>query len=103
MVGRVRRGVAAALLGLLLAGCATFPDDGPREWRERVEGAGELGGPPTIPDPAVPEPPAPDAEGQVGELPPSLCVDPDPQVVATCLEPVGEVAVLPDILFALCV
>ena len=28
-----------------------LPGRGPRDWREKVEGPGELGGPPTIPDP----------------------------------------------------
>jgi glucose/arabinose dehydrogenase len=94
----VRRAAAAVLLGLLLAGCATFPDQGPREWREQVEGVGELGGPPVVPEPSDP-PSAPPGggAGQPGSpQPPSGCVDPDPQVVATCLEPVGAIAVLPD-------
>lgn len=96
----MRRGIAAATLGLLLAGCATFPDHGPREWREKTEGRGELGGPPAIPDTTPPAPSAP--PGPPGGAPqgdpdrPSGCVDPDPQVVATCLEPVGAIAVLPD-------
>ncbi|WP_308283339.1 PQQ-dependent sugar dehydrogenase [Pseudonocardia nigra] len=98
MVGRVRRAVAAALLGLMLAGCAEFPDAGPREWQEKLEGVGELGGPPVVPESSPPQPPPPG--GGAGESgapqPPSGCEDPDPQVVATCLEPVGAIAVLPD-------
>ena len=99
---RVRRGLTAALLALLLAvvtGCATFPDAGPRDWQEKLEGQGELGGPPVVPQPdtASPTPPGDGDAGQEGAPPPaSGCVDPDPQVVATCLEPVGAVAVLPD-------
>ncbi len=92
----MQRGLVAALLALTLAGCATFPDAGPREWREKVEGVGELGGPPTVPRPDLP---APGSEGQGKSGEPKLasgCVDPDPQVVATCLEPVGAIAVLPD-------
>jgi glucose/arabinose dehydrogenase len=100
----VRRGLAAALLGLLLAGCATFPDTGPREWREKPEGQGELGGPPVIPTPDDSDPNAPGGRGGSGggggrggpPQPASGCVDPDPQVVATCLEPLGAIAVLPD-------
>jgi glucose/arabinose dehydrogenase len=93
----VRRAVAAALLGLMLAGCATFPDNGPREWREKLENSGELGGPPVIPDPSSsPATPEPDGGQQGGGAPPSGCVDPDPQVVATCLNPVSAIAVLPD-------
>ena len=87
--------VLIAVLGLL-AGCATFPDDGPRDWQDKIEGQGELGGPPSVAPP-------PEQEGQSGEgqspqgggQAPTGCVDADPQVVATCLEPVGAVAVLP--------
>ncbi len=93
----MRRAAAAALLGLLLAGCATFPDNGPREWKEKLENAGELGGPPVIPQPTPPStPPPPDGGPQAGDAPPPPCVDPDPQVVATCLDPVSAIAVLPD-------
>jgi glucose/arabinose dehydrogenase len=96
VVRRGWRAVAAALLALLLAGCATFPDNGPREWREKLENSGELGGPPVIPEPSTPTPP-PEQGGEQGEgAPPTGCVDPDPQVVATCLEPVSAIAVLPD-------
>ena len=100
----MRRAAAAALLGLLLGGCATFPEQGPREWREQLEGPGELGGPPVVPEspPPAPPPQAPGQEGQAGpEQPPSGCEDPDPQVIATCLEPVGAIAVLPDAVSAL--
>lgn len=85
-------------LGLLLAGCATFPDQGARDWRAKPEGQGELGGPPVIPESGLPTAPqAPGGSAQSGTPPtPSGCVDPDPQVVATCLEPVGAIAVLPD-------
>lgn len=97
--GAVRRLVGTVLLTVLLAGCATFPDDGPREWREKVENVGELGGPPSVPDPEAPQPPVPPGGGSPpggGQVAPSGCTDPDPQVVATCLAPVGAVAVLPD-------
>ena len=94
---RVRRLGAAALLALLLTGCATFPDNGPREWRDKLENSGELGGPPVIPEPSTPPtPPGPEGGEQGEGVPPSGCVDPDPQVVATCLEPVSAIAVLPD-------
>jgi glucose/arabinose dehydrogenase len=98
VIGRVRRAVAGAALVLALAGCATFPDDGPRDWREKVESAGELGGPPVVPDQDAPSPPPEaDADADQGAPPePTGCVDPDPQVVATCLAPVTAVAVLPD-------
>jgi glucose/arabinose dehydrogenase len=100
----VRRAAAAALLALALGGCATFPEQGPREWREQLEGAGELGGPPVVPEPTPPPqtPQAPGEEGQSGSQQPATgCEDPDPQVVATCLEPVGAIAVLPNATSAL--
>jgi glucose/arabinose dehydrogenase len=100
----VRRAAAAALLALALGGCATFPEQGPREWREQLEGAGELGGPPEVPE-STPPPQAPQAPGQEEQggpqRPPTGCEDPDPQVVATCLEPVGAIAVLPNATSAL--
>ncbi|WP_312858134.1 PQQ-dependent sugar dehydrogenase [Pseudonocardia pini] len=89
--------VLIAVLGLL-AGCASFPDEGPRDWQEKIEGQGELGGPPSV----APPPDGDSNEGDSGEAPgqggpqvPAGCEDPDPQVVATCLDPVGAVAVLP--------
>ncbi len=100
----MRRALAAAALGVLLAGCAEFPDSGPREWRDKVEGTGELGGPPLVPTPSPPSPQQPPQSGpgpSGAPQPPSGCVDPDPQVVATCLNPVGAIAVLPDGLTAL--
>ena len=98
MIGRVRGALLAAVLSVALAGCATFPDNGPRDWQEKTESAGELGGPPVVPEP---EPPSPPPEAAPGENPaeappPTGCTDPDPQVVATCLAPVAAIAVLPD-------
>jgi glucose/arabinose dehydrogenase len=104
VAGRMRRALVAAVLGVLLAGCAEFPDSGPREWRDKVEGNGELGGPPLVPTPSPPspQPPPPGTPpSSGGPLAPSPCVDPDPQVVATCLNPVGAIAVLPDSVTAL--
>ncbi|MET0188073.1 MAG: PQQ-dependent sugar dehydrogenase [Pseudonocardia sediminis] len=86
------------VVAMLASGCATFPDDGARDWRERAEGQGELGGPPALasPEPPPPEGSQPDQQPQGGSpSAPQPCVDPDPQVVATCLGPVGAVAVLP--------
>ncbi|SFN88599.1 Glucose/arabinose dehydrogenase, beta-propeller fold [Pseudonocardia ammonioxydans] len=91
--------VAALLASLVLvSGCATFPDQGAREWRPKAEGEGELGGPPALapteePPPSTPAPPQQQPGGQ--PPPPGPCEDPDPQVVAACLGPVGAVAVLP--------
>jgi len=89
--------LVSALLGVLLAGCATFPDDSSRQWREKLEGSGELGGPPSVPEEGQPEQPPGGQPGEQGPpQQPAGCVDPDPQVVVTCLEPVGAIAVLPD-------
>ncbi|MEQ3548911.1 PQQ-dependent sugar dehydrogenase [Pseudonocardia nematodicida] len=83
---------------LLVSGCATFPDAGAREWRPQPEGEGELGGPPAIApsEEPTPSPPPPGPPGQSApQRPAGPCEDPDPQVVAACLGPVGAVAVLP--------
>ena len=98
MIGRARRAVAVAVLALALTGCATFPDDSRRDWREKVESAGELGGPPVVPEQERPSPPPEAAPGgDPSTAPgPTGCNDPDPQVVATCLAPVAAIAVLPD-------
>ncbi|HEY0814509.1 MAG TPA: PQQ-dependent sugar dehydrogenase, partial [Pseudonocardia sp.] len=95
--------VAVALLAvLLLAGVASFPDSGPHDWHDKIEGAGELGGPPAVANPPTGEPTPPGQADPSGAPPaPSGCTDPDPQVVATCLAPVGAIAVLPDGLSAL--
>ncbi|WP_296376377.1 MULTISPECIES: PQQ-dependent sugar dehydrogenase [unclassified Pseudonocardia] len=96
---RLRHGMTIAALGLLLAGCATFPDDGPRAWQPKIEGVGELGGPPAIAQPSAPNSPPSGGNGAPSSgtpAPASGCTDADPQVVATCLNPVGAIAVLPD-------
>ncbi|MEU7818164.1 PQQ-dependent sugar dehydrogenase, partial [Pseudonocardia sp. NPDC049154] len=89
-----------ALIGLLalLAGCATFPDEGPRDWQEKTEGQGELGGPPSVQEAPGGEPGDEDGDSADPGAPqaPAGCDDPDPQVVATCLDPVGALAVLPN-------
>jgi len=86
---------AAAVLCLLLAGCATFPDAAAREWRPKLEDSGELGGPPVIPD-REPDQAHPPSGSHGGPQEPVGCSDPDPLVIATCLEPIGAIAVLPD-------
>lgn len=95
----MRRALAAGLLAVGLAGCATFPDNGPREWQEQIEGSGELGGIPRVPDAGPPGgPPTTGGQSPQGGAPPEPqpCDDPDPAVVETCLDPVGAIAVLPD-------
>ncbi|TCK20842.1 glucose/sorbosone dehydrogenase [Pseudonocardia endophytica] len=96
-----RAAVAAAVVAALavVGGCATFPDEGPRDWRPKAEGQGELGGPPALSPSGEPAPPPsgqqPPPSSSGGSSSPQPCVDPDPQVVATCLAPVGAIAVLP--------
>ncbi|AEA24047.1 glucose dehydrogenase [Pseudonocardia dioxanivorans CB1190] len=95
---RIVGGMVAVCL-FLVGGCASFPDDGSRTWHDQVESSGELGGPPTLDEP---EPPADPSSGNAppptssAPQQPAGCEDPDPQVVATCLSPVGAIAVLPD-------
>ncbi len=94
-----RAAVAAAVAALVvLGGCAQFPDEGARDWRPKAEGQGELGGPPALSPSGEQAPPPtgeqPPTSGDGGSVP-QPCVDPDPQVVATCLAPVGAIAVLP--------
>jgi glucose/arabinose dehydrogenase len=89
--------LAVLSLVALLTGCASFPDTGPRQWHDKIENGGPLAAPPRIPDDQPdseqpPPPPAPPGQGSG----PNGCVDPDPQVVATCLNPISAVAVLPD-------
>ena len=98
MRGRARLAVAVIAAACATGGCAVFPDTGPRDWQPQIAGAGELGGPPRV---AQPSPDAPPSEGAATPSPgatpaPDGCTDPDPAVVATCLNPVGAIAVLPD-------
>lgn len=96
--------LGAAVLGcVLVAGCASFPDAGPRDWREKPELDVQAGPRPQVPggppgqgqgQPPNREPTGPPAE-------PQGCSDPDPQVIATCLESVTAIAVLPGGLAAL--
>jgi glucose/arabinose dehydrogenase len=98
VTGRLPLLVAALLASLVLvSGCATFPDQGARDWRPKAEGEGELGGPPALAPTEEPAPPPPAPEQQPGgqQAQPGPCEDPDPQVVAACLGPVGAIAVLP--------
>jgi glucose/arabinose dehydrogenase len=55
-------------------------------------------GPQAEPRPEIPRPPGapgPGPNGRPSPGPPRGCVDPDPQVVATCLEPISALVVLP--------
>ncbi|GAA4860894.1 PQQ-dependent sugar dehydrogenase [Saccharopolyspora rosea] len=85
---------AAVAVGALLAGCAQFPDEHQRPWADQPSLEPQAGPQPSIegetppPQTGAPKPQKPAA--------PVGCEDPDPAVVATCLDPVGAIAVLPD-------
>ncbi|HZZ47995.1 MAG TPA: PQQ-dependent sugar dehydrogenase [Pseudonocardia sp.] len=92
------RVVLVALCAVLLAGCASFPDTGPRDWHDKPKDNGPLMAPPVVPN-TPPDAPDQDRQGpgqQGQQSGPNGCTDPDPQVVATCLSPVSAIAVLPD-------
>ena len=82
---------ALTTLAALLAGCAQFPDAGQQPWRERPDLSAERAPQPQLPETGEPTP-APNSDGP--SVPPP-CVDPDPQVVATCLAPMSAVVTLP--------
>ncbi len=81
--------------GALLAGCSvtpTFPERHTGPFRPKPEIGSQAG-----PMPEIPEPPGAPVPGPRGRSPgpPRGCTDPDPQVVATCLEPIAALVVLP--------
>jgi glucose/arabinose dehydrogenase len=88
-------GVVMSVVAALLAGCAHFPDSGPRNWRDKPDSTGLLAAPPKVPEQDPEESPPPEAKPP-GEIPPPQgCEDQDPLVVATCLDPVSAIAILP--------
>jgi glucose/arabinose dehydrogenase len=94
--GARRRALSVLLAAMaLLWGCAvtpTFPDRDARPFRPKLEVGSEPGPAPESPGPpGTPEPSTPG----VPPGPPRGCTDPDPQVVATCLEPISALVVLP--------
>lgn len=100
------RRVLALLAVTALAGCGVapeFPEQGSGEWRDKPQIGPQAGPQPQVPGapglPGTPSTPGPEAGEPPG--PPQGCTDPDPAVVATCLDPVSAVAVLPGGLAAL--
>ena len=86
---------AAVVVGALLAGCAQFPDEHHGAWKDQPSLQPQAGPQPSIEGEAQPPPSGPPQQpGQ--RQPPNGCQDPDRSVVATCLDPVGAIAVLPD-------
>ncbi|MGQ0776956.1 MAG: PQQ-dependent sugar dehydrogenase [Pseudonocardiales bacterium] len=88
---RKRPWPVAALLAVVLAACTVTPDFPDREagpFRPKLEIGPQAGPQPEIPGPSGQGAPG----GPLG--PPRGCTDPDPQVVATCLEPISALVVL---------
>nr|WP_233528836.1 PQQ-dependent sugar dehydrogenase [Antrihabitans stalagmiti] len=86
---RRRRGVTAvsALLLLVLTGCARFDDAASSPFSpEPTAGPAEVGPRTDRPPTSTSRPPRPSGP----------CIDPDPNVVATCLDTTGGIVVLPD-------
>lgn len=85
--------IAAAAV---LAGCASFPEASSGAWHQPPNGSNIIQ-PPKIPDTNSEQPPDnPNQPGPPNQPKPSGCADSDPAVVATCLNPVSAIAVLPD-------
>jgi glucose/arabinose dehydrogenase len=86
------------MLLVLAGGCARFPDAGAAPWSEQPQLEPGAAPQPHLPDqPSPPDGSTPHGPSTSGAAPttPTGCTDPDPQVVATCLAPVGAIAVLP--------
>lgn len=83
------------IVGVLAAGCAQFPDQHARNWREQPSLQPQAGPQPRVEGQQQPPPRVPDANRTKAPPPPKGCADPDPAVVATCLAPIGAIAVLP--------
>lgn len=87
------------LVGALLAACGTpeFPEAAPRDWRDKPEFDVESGPQPQIPgEPQMPGSPRdPGRQEQQDNRPPEGCTDFNQAVIATCLDPVSALAVLP--------
>lgn len=93
---RTLRAVGAGLaLAAALGGCARFPEEQAGPWKDQPALQPQAGPAPSIegaPTPLAPPPAAPPAPPK----PADPCYDPDPSVVATCLNPIGAIAALPD-------
>ncbi|MGH3998466.1 MAG: PQQ-dependent sugar dehydrogenase, partial [Pseudonocardiaceae bacterium] len=97
LAGARRRSVAVLVAAsVLLVGCSVTPDfpernAGPFRLKPEIGPQAELR--PEIPRPPGSPGPGPQSRGSLG--PPQGCIDPDPQVIATCLEPISALVVLP--------
>ncbi|MGH3428358.1 MAG: PQQ-dependent sugar dehydrogenase, partial [Mycobacteriales bacterium] len=95
--GARRRAISILLAAsALLCGCSVtprFPDLDAGAFHAKLEIGSQAEPRPGIPGPL--RPPGPGAPGRLPPGPPRGCTDPDPQVVATCLEPLSALVVLP--------
>ncbi|MGH3671424.1 MAG: PQQ-dependent sugar dehydrogenase [Pseudonocardiaceae bacterium] len=90
------RVIWVVLAAVLLGGCSvtpTFPERDTGPFHPKLEIGAESGPRPEIP--GSPEESGPGAPGRPPPGPPHGCADPDPQVIATCLEPISALVVLP--------
>ncbi|MCJ0976575.1 PQQ-dependent sugar dehydrogenase [Rhodococcus sp. ARC_M12] len=82
--------VALSMTAALLAGCARFDDSNSSPFTPAPEvGAAEL-------EPTTPSETTPPADPNSPPPPSGPCVDPDPAVIATCLDTTGGLVALPD-------
>lgn len=95
--GARRRAISVLLAAAaLLCGCSvtpTFPDRSAGPFHAKLEIGSQTEPRPEIPGPS--RPPGPGTPGRPPPGPPQGCTDPDPQVIATCLEPISALVMLP--------
>lgn len=87
---------AALAVSTILAGCAQFPGEHPGVWKDQPSLQPQAGPQPSIEGEAKPPPSDDPKKPAPSPPPPGGCKDPDKSVVATCLDPVGALTVLPD-------
>ncbi|MGM1060475.1 PQQ-dependent sugar dehydrogenase [Saccharothrix sp. Mg75] len=93
-MSRLRGVVIGSALGLLVAGCASFPEQpGPAGWSAAQQLTPQAGPVPELPGelPKAPQGQQP-GQSQAPVPPPQGCKDFNPAVVGTCLDPVSGVA-----------
>lgn len=96
-LGRVPRrstAIGAVLTAVaLVSGCADFPEQHTQDWREQPSLRPQAGPEPRVEGQEEPPPSGKRSSSRPDQ--PEDCSDPDPAVIATCLDPVGAVAALP--------
>lgn len=92
----LRAVLASTAIGLLAAGCATFPEQpSPAGWSAQPQLTPQAGPTPEMPG-GLPQPGGEQPGGQppASVPPPEGCKDFNPAVVATCLNPISGVALM---------